>query len=138
MAWGYEILIGLKGCNEKKLKDIYGVENWILNELIPQIGMKAYGDFIAHNFATHSHEAAGWSFLQFIETSSISGHLAENIGQAYINLFSCKDFKEDLVAVSCIDYFEATEMEIKFIPRGVNFTKIVPTEDLCGSMGKVA
>lgn len=147
MTWGFEIIIDLSGCNPRKLKDVGGIQAW-LGRLIPAIDMKAYGSLQIEHFATHSHDAAGYSFLQFIETSSITGHLAENLGQAYINLFSCKVFDPEFVLKSAIEHFEATSFQKVFIERGNqnHFSKIVhpvfkdgdTIRELIGEMGRVA
>ncbi len=54
--------------------------------------MKAYGDPQLNHFATHCPEAAGYTLTQLIETSLISGHFVDKNGDAYIDIFSCKEF----------------------------------------------
>ena len=56
--------------------------------------MVAYGEPLLAHFAVHSPAAAGWSVVQLIETSSITGHFCDANGDAYVDVFSCKEFDE--------------------------------------------
>jgi len=49
-----------------------------------------------------SDHTTGTSAVQFILTSSIVIHTLEKMGNAYINIFSCKDFDaDDAASFSC-------------------------------------
>jgi S-adenosylmethionine/arginine decarboxylase-like enzyme len=63
--------------------------------------MKAYGPPLLQHFAEHLPEAAGYSLVQLIETSAITGHFCDTSGDAYIDIFSCKDF-DAAVAVDVV------------------------------------
>ena len=98
------------------------------------IDMVAYGEPIIEHFATHSHEAAGYTLLQMIETSNIAAHFAENIGQVYIDVFSCKAFDAELALGVCKKYFNPAQANMHNMDRGFhkenkdgvrNFTKEV-------------
>ena len=54
--------------------------------------MEADGPPVLQRFAEHVPEAAGYSLVQLIETSAITGHFCDKSGDAYIDVFSCKDF----------------------------------------------
>jgi S-adenosylmethionine/arginine decarboxylase-like enzyme len=69
--------------------------------LVTAIDMKAYGPPVLEHFAEHVPEAAGYSLVQLIETSAITGHFCDSSGDAYIDIFSCKEFSEQ-VAVDVI------------------------------------
>ena len=45
--------------------------------LVQAIGMRPYGEPVIEHFATHSHDAAGFTLVQLIETSNICAHCAE-------------------------------------------------------------
>ena len=89
--WGQHLVLDFNGCPKELLADKENILNWS-KELVKAIDMVAYGEPIIEHFATHSHEAAGYTLLQMIETSNIAAHFAENIGQVYIDVFSCKAF----------------------------------------------
>jgi S-adenosylmethionine/arginine decarboxylase-like enzyme len=52
--------------------------------------------------ATHLPEAAGYSLVQLIETSAVTGHFCDASGDAYLDVFSCKDFDAQ-VAIGVIE-----------------------------------
>ena len=54
--------------------------------------MVASGEPNIKHFATHNEDAAGYSLVQLIETSSITGHFVDKNGDCYIDIFSCKAF----------------------------------------------
>ena len=94
--------------------------------------MVAYGEPIIEHFATHCHEAAGYTLLQMIETSNIAAHFAENIGQVYIDVFSCKAFDVEVALEICKKHFKPTQANFHNMDRGFhkadqdtvrNFTK---------------
>ena len=41
--------------------------------------------------------ATGWTVVQLIETSNICGHFVDENGDFYLDVFSCKDFNENIV-----------------------------------------
>ena len=61
-------------------------------------------------------EAAGYSLVQLIETSAITGHFCDLSGDAYIDIFSCKDFDVEL-AVEVV--------RAAFRPQHINFITLV-------------
>ena len=115
--WGQHLILDLAGCPRDRLIDADNLRAWV-KELVETIKMKAYGEPQLEHFATHSFDAAGYTLLQLIETSNICAHFAENLGQVYIDIFSCKTFdNEDAVKV-CRKYFEPEVMEQHALERG--------------------
>ena len=80
--------------------------------------MIAYGEPIVEHFASHSYEAAGYTLLQMIETSNIAAHFAENIGQVYIDVFSCKAFDVEVALGVCKKYFSPAKANMHNMDRG--------------------
>ena len=58
--------------------------------------MVAYGEPVLAHFATHLPEAAGYSLVQLIEASAVTGHFCDASGDAYLDIFSCKDFDSEV------------------------------------------
>lgn len=115
--WGQHLILDLAGCPSALLKDADNLRKWV-KDLVDTIKMKAYGEPQLEHFATHSFAAAGYTLLQLIETSNICAHFAENLGQVYIDIFSCKSFNnEDAVSV-CRKYFEPEVIEQHVLERG--------------------
>ncbi|MDP1709784.1 MAG: S-adenosylmethionine decarboxylase, partial [Candidatus Komeilibacteria bacterium] len=104
-AWGLLASINLYGCNKEKITTP-AVFRDFLNALTKEIDMKAYGEPLIEKFAEGHLE--GYSVLQFIETSSITIHFDDKIGdRAFIDIFSCKYFDADKALAFCKNYFEA-------------------------------
>ncbi|MCI5219805.1 MAG: hypothetical protein D3914_11620 [Candidatus Electrothrix sp. LOE2] len=80
--------------------------------------MKAYGDPLIVHFAEHSYEAAGYSLVQLIETSAITGHFSDNNRDAYLDIFSCKEFAEDIVIQVVKRHFAPQKILSAFLDRG--------------------
>ena len=134
--WGQHLVLDFNGCPKELLADKENILNWS-KELVKAIDMVAYGEPIIEHFATHSHEAAGYTLLQMIETSNIAAHFAENIGQVYIDVFSCKAFDAELALGVCKKYFNPSQANMHNMDRGFhtknkdglrNFTKEVQNE----------
>lgn len=102
--WGQHLILDFGGCPKLPVSDREHIENW-LTELVSVIGMKPYGPPTIEHFATHSHDAAGFTVMQLIETSNITAHFAENIGKVFIDIFSCKPFDIDKATEVCQAYF---------------------------------
>ena len=131
--WGQHLVLDFNGCPKELLANKENIMNWS-KELVKTIDMVAHGEPIIEHFATHSHEAAGYTLLQMIETSNIAAHFAENIGQVYIDVFSCKAFDADLALEVCKKHFNPSHVNTHNMDRGFhkenkdsvrNFTKEV-------------
>lgn len=115
--WGQHLILDLAGCPRDRLIDADHLRSWV-KDLIETIKMKAYGEPQIEHFASHSFDAAGYTLLQLIETSNICAHFAENLGQVYIDIFSCKRFDNDLAIACCRKYFEPQVVETHLLERG--------------------
>lgn len=115
--WGQHLILDLAGCPRERLLHADHLRDWVA-ELVDAIDMKAYGEPLLEHFATHSHDAAGYTLLQLIETSNICAHFAENLGQVYIDVFSCKRFDNEVAIDVCRKYFAPQTVETHVIERG--------------------
>ncbi len=114
--WGYHLILDCQGCSRKKITSRDNLIAFI-KALVEAIDMKAYGEPIVAHFATHDPEKAGYSLVQLIETSSITGHFVDKNGDAYLDIFSCKPFDNETVKRVVNEYFEATRIKIHFLTR---------------------
>jgi S-adenosylmethionine/arginine decarboxylase-like enzyme len=114
--WGYHLIIDCQGCKAEKITNREEIKKFI-KTLVNKIDMKAYKDPIIEHFATHNPEAAGFSFVQLIETSAITGHLVDKNGDAYIDIFSCKKFDIDVARKFLESFFAPKKMKIFFLTR---------------------
>ena len=113
--WGKLASIDLVGCNDKitKPQEI----RRFCNKLCKSIKMKKYGPLHLKRFGVGKLE--GYSFMQFIETSSITAHFEEqqNPKKAFIDIFSCKDFNEKKAGEFCKSFFGADKLKIRVLIR---------------------
>ena len=116
-AWGQQLILDLSGCPSDGLKDERNIRDW-LRELVAAIEMRAFGEPLIEHFATHSHDAAGYTAIQLIETSNIAAHFAENLGEVYIDIFSCKRFDPETAIDVCRRFFAPQACASQLIERG--------------------
>ena len=114
--WGEHLLMDCSNCGRHLVTDRDNIYQFI-KELVPAIDMVAYGEPMIEHFATHAPDKAGFSFIQMIETSSITGHLVDSSGDAYIDIFSCKSVNVDVAKEVVQKYFEPQKIRINFITR---------------------
>lgn len=114
--WGWHLLLDCSGGKNELITSEENVYNFV-KELVTAIDMVPYREPIISRFATHDADKAGISFCQMIETSHIAGHFCENNGDFYMDVFSCKDFNEDIVIGLVGVYFEPTKIRPHFVTR---------------------
>jgi S-adenosylmethionine/arginine decarboxylase-like enzyme len=114
--WGYHALFDCAACDRELITDRDNIYAFI-QELVPAIDMVAYGEPMIEHFATHSEDKAGFSFVQMIETSSITGHLVDLNGDAYIDIFSCKTVDVGIAETVIRKYFNPKKVRLNFITR---------------------
>ena len=108
--WGQHLIIDLAGGKLEAIRSADVIARFS-RELVEAIQMKAYGEPLLAHFADHLPKAVGWTLVQLIETSSITGHFCDITGDAYLDVFSCKEFDVQTV----IDLVQAT-----FAPQHVH------------------
>ncbi len=67
---------------------------------------------------TEDH-VVGITAVQFIITSSIVIHALTNLKEAYINIFSCKEFNDNEALTFTRKWFDAGEFNRKVVERGM-------------------
>ena len=105
--WGQELQMDLVGCDPEMIRDADLIREFVV-QLCDLIDMKRFGDCQVVHFG-EEEKIAGLSFTQLIQTSLISGHLANLTNNAYINVFSCKEFDENVVEDFAIKFFDAKD-----------------------------
>jgi len=114
--WGYHLVLDCQGCDTNKVTNREQIYNFI-KTLVKEIDMKAHKEPIIEHFATHNLGAAGFSFVQLIETSSITGHLVDKNGDAYIDIFSCKTFNIETVKEVLKTFFSPKKIRMTYLTR---------------------
>ncbi|HAJ57103.1 MAG TPA: S-adenosylmethionine decarboxylase [Candidatus Omnitrophica bacterium] len=98
-SFGLEVVMDLYECDPKVVRSAKKLEEYT-TKLCKLLKMKKFGKTQLPHFGYNEAHTAGYSMLQFIETSSITGHFSELWNSAYINVFSCRDFDTE----KCIDF----------------------------------
>lgn len=91
--WGYHLVMDLKGC-KTDVKDREIVNKFMI-DLVDVIDMKRYGDPIIVKFG-ESPAVSGFSAIQLIETSNLTGHMVDITNDIYFDIFSCKAYSPEV------------------------------------------
>lgn len=108
--WGQTLSLDLQDCNKEILKSKVKLARFPAI-LCKAIKMKPYCKAILKRFGSGYLE--GYSFMQFIETSSITGHMDEADDRAFIDIFSCRTFDANKAKKICKQYFQAKKIKAK-------------------------
>jgi len=104
-AWGLSTSVDLQDCNPTTIKSRAKIKAYVV-ALCDLIGMKRYGDCQIVHFG--DGRVAGYSMIQLIETSLISGHFANDTNRAYLDIFSCKGYDPAVVEEFSKKFFGAS------------------------------
>jgi S-adenosylmethionine/arginine decarboxylase-like enzyme len=113
-AWGLSAAVDLQDCRPETIRDRAHIEAYVI-ALCKLIGMKRYGDCQIVHFG--EGRVAGYSMIQLIETSLISGHFANDTNRAYLDIFSCKGYDPSVVEEFSRKFFGARNSTISVTLR---------------------
>jgi S-adenosylmethionine/arginine decarboxylase-like enzyme len=114
--FGYHLMLDCAGCIN--IDNKYHLYNFV-KTLVKEIGMVAHGDPLIE-YLLPGDPKQGYSLVQLITTSNITGHFMELDGTAYIDVFSCKEFDITIVKGVVNKYFSPSKIKINYITRDVN------------------
>lgn len=114
--WGYHLILDCQGCNRSEISNRGNLTAFV-KTLVKEIDMVAYKDPVLEHFATHDLDKAGFSLVQLIETSSITGHFVDKNGDAYLDIFSCKPFDIEIVKRVVMRYFHPQKIKTHYLTR---------------------
>jgi len=107
-SWGLYTSVDLKNCNPATIRDADRIKQFIV-ELCDLIDMKRFGEPTVVHFGP-CERVAGYSMMQLIETSLVSGHFANETNAAYLDIFSCKEYGPKQMGEFCKKFFGAESM----------------------------
>lgn len=93
--WGLLTSLDIYDCNPDTIRDAEAIKRFVV-ELCDLIEMRRFGECQVVHFG-EDERVAGYSMLQLIETSLISGHFANLTNAVYLDIFSCKTYDPDKV-----------------------------------------
>jgi len=115
-VYGKELILDLYGCDQRTICSPQKLRGFV-DSLCIIIRMKKYGKPSILHFGLKNPHTAGYSLIQFIETSSITAHFSELWSSAYINIFSCKQFDVEKAANFAKKFFGAKRMKKRVLLR---------------------
>lgn len=114
-AWGLAMAVDLQGCNPAKIRGAEAIKAFVV-ELCDRIGVTRFGETIVVHFG-EDERICGYSMVQLIETSLVSGHFVDATDAAYLDIFSCKPYPPHAVVDFCKGFFEATSVRASLTLR---------------------
>jgi len=114
--WGYHLILDVAACDIESVTNGTKIAEFA-RELVKKINMKAYGEPQVVHFADHDAEKAGYTLIQLIETSNITAHFCDIDGNAYIDVFSCLQFDNEIVKQVVTDYFNPKSIRETYLIR---------------------
>lgn len=115
-TYGYELIIDLYKCEIDILSSKKRLQEYV-NKLCKLIKMKKFGKTLIPYFGDNAVYTKGYSLVQLIETSSITGHFSDLWKTAYINIFSCRKYDADKATKFTKEFFKAKKMKARLIIR---------------------
>ena len=112
--YGLELVVELFGCEYKILRSKKKIEEFLV-EATNLTGLKSFKLPRIHRFMGGGGWEEGYSFHQFLTTSSISGHCLETENIVFLNIFSCGVFDEKIMSKFAKKFFHAKWMRKKAI-----------------------
>lgn len=116
ITFGWELILDLYGCDPETIRSEEAIRRFP-RELCKVIDMVPYGEPQTPYFGLNNEHTKGYSLLQFIETSSITGHFSEEVGAIYINIFSCKPYDRKKAERFTKEFFGAKRVRSRFLVR---------------------
>lgn len=84
-------------------------------KLVVAIDMKAFGEPLVYHFGEANKK--GFTSVQLIETSNITGHFCDDTRDFYLDVFSCKDYDEQKVVNMIYSVFEPVKINYRVLLR---------------------
>ncbi|MFH1426426.1 MAG: S-adenosylmethionine decarboxylase [Candidatus Kerfeldbacteria bacterium] len=103
-AWGLYTSIDLYGCEPELLRDEENIRNYT-HELCDRLGVKRFEDTKIVEFGDDPR-VHGYSMVQLIESSLVSGHFANESDAVYMDIFSCKFYDVNVVVETSKKFFK--------------------------------
>ena len=110
-AWGLSTAIDLHNCDPDLLKNIEAIRDFTA-KLSKIIDAKPWGSCQIHNFGNNP-DVFGYSMVQLVETSLVSGHFANKTNRIFLDIFSCKYYDPTKAVEFSKKFFKAKDTTYK-------------------------
>ena len=123
-TFGYELVVDCDKCDLEAVQSLDNIKKFV-DDVLVKTEMKKMSDmyscYLEDTPENREKGIVGWSICQFIQTSSLTMHLCENLergyGTVYLNFFSCKEFDKDDVIELLKVYFGARIRNVNCLRR---------------------
>jgi S-adenosylmethionine/arginine decarboxylase-like enzyme len=112
--WGKHAALNLYRCSVPLIRCPNNIIAFS-DAMVRRIDMKAYGRPMVQHFGEGNK--TGYTLVQLIETSNITGHFCDETGDAYLDIFSCKDFNTGVVETVCREFFRPQNIDTHVFER---------------------
>ena len=127
MYWGYHMILDCGRCIPSSIRNPKTIYKFS-KTLVKKIDMVPFGEPQVQHFG--SGNKAGYTLVQLIETSNICAHFVEETNDMYLDVFSCKEFDQEIVKAIVNETFSPQLMTHHFIHRKAPNTVIKNGTDL--------
>ena len=111
--WGKHLVLNcLKGNKNVLCKNSIITFN---KKLVSAIDMKPFGEPLVYHFGEDNKK--GYTSVQLIETSNITGHYCDDSRDFYLDVFSCKDYSEKIVIKLIEEIFQPEKINYSILMR---------------------
>jgi S-adenosylmethionine decarboxylase len=114
-AWGLLTSIDLHDCDPKTLRDAAKVKEHAL-KVVEMIKARPFGECQVIHFGG-TEEVEGFSMVQLIDTSLVSGHYANKTNRVFLDVFSCKFYDPEEVLAYSKKFFGAKTFHVNCVLR---------------------
>lgn len=116
MYWGYLGMFDCSGCDKALMQDKSNIYNFV-KTLVKNIDMVAHGEPLIEFLCPGDPDKEGYSLMQLITTSSITGHFIDHQGHVYLDVFSCKQYDPVVVEDTIKQFFNAKNIKTNCVTR---------------------
>lgn len=114
-AWGLHTTLDIKDCCPHTIRDADKIKEYA-HKLTDLIEMKRFGDTQVVHFG-EDDRVAGFSLVQLLMTSNLTGHFANATNRSYIDIFSCKYYDPKTVEKFTVEFFKGKSVETNILLR---------------------
>ena len=104
-AWGMSLHLDLHECDPELIRDASAIQQFT-EQLCDMLGVSRFGPTQIVRFG-RDPLVYGYSMVQLIETSLVSGHFAEDSNAVYLDIFSCKYYDPHVAAEYSSKFFRS-------------------------------
>lgn len=115
-AWGMATAVDIHDCNPALVRDAEAIKRFT-KELCKKLEVKMFGETVVVDFGSDP-KVSGYSLVQLIETSLVSGHFANQTNAVYLDVFSCKFYEAQKIIGYALSFFQGKSYNAHCILRG--------------------